>query len=247
MSYLNRRIQNRFILSIVRYLAAIIAIAAVTLLLRVFKLELANQVVVLIYLLPVVLGTVVWGLGPGILAAVLAFLTFNYYYIKPFYTFQVHATQDLILLIIFLIVAVVIAQLIGQARQGERLARSREWEATRLYGRTSELARLQSTRGVSETLAGQTLETFNCARVDLDIPEKADEPPFTAVAGEERSADPPAITCTLATARGYEGEMRLWLKNQKLSREEQRLLDAFTSQGALSMERIRLNSSHQKI
>lgn len=246
MSFLTRRIQNRFFLSIVQYLAAVVSIAVVTLLLQAFKPELANQVIVLIYLLPVVLSTVVWGLGPGVLAAVLAFLTFNYYYVKPLYTFQVHATQDLILLIIFLIVAVVIAQLIGQARQGERLARSREWEATRLYELTSELARLQSTREVAETLAGQTLETFNCARVELDIPEKEDEPPFTAAAGEERSADPPAITCTLATARGYEGEMRLWLKNQKLSREEQRLLDAFTSQGALSMERIRLAKGEKR-
>ncbi len=145
MSFLTRRIQNRFFLSIVQYLAAVISIAVVTLLLQAFKPELANQVIVLIYLLPVVLSTVVWGLGPGVLAAILAFLAFNYYYIKPLYTFQVHATQDLILLIIFLIVAVVIAQLIGQARQGERLARSREWEATRLYQLTSELARLQNT------------------------------------------------------------------------------------------------------
>ncbi len=246
MSFLNRRIQNRFFLSIVQYLAAVVSIALVTLLLQAFKPELANQVIVLIYLLPVVLSTVVWGLGPGVLAAILAFLVFNYYYIKPLYTFQVHANQDLILLIIFLIVAVVIAQLIGQARQGERLARSREWEATRLYQLTSELARLQNTLEVAETLANQTLETFHCARVELDIPKKEDEPPVTAAAGEAPSDDAPVIACSLATARGYEGSMRLWLKTQKLSREEQRLLDAFTSQGALAMERIRLAKGEKR-
>ena len=62
-------IQNRFLSLLLRFLAAILTIAAVTLLLQAFKPELANQVIVLIYLLPVMLSTVLWGLGPGILAA----------------------------------------------------------------------------------------------------------------------------------------------------------------------------------
>lgn len=240
-------IQNRFVLSVVRYLAAIVSIAVVTLLLQMFNIELANQVVVLIYLLPVVLSTVVWGLGPGILAAILAFLAFNYYYILPLYTFQVHATQDLILLIIFLIVAVVIAQLIGQARQGERLARSREWEATRLYELTSDLARLQDIQEIARSLAVQTRETFRCVRVEINIPGRDEEQPVSAGTGEQSLGDDvEVIVNSLATARGYEGEMRLWLANRKLTREEQRLLEAFTGQGALSMERIRLAKGEKR-
>src|SRR3989304_8181392 len=134
--------QNKILNLLLRFLAAILTIAALTFLMQAFKPELANQVIVLIYLLPVMLSTVLWGLGPGIVGAFLAFLTFNYFYLEPLHTLQVHANQDLILLTIFLIVAVVLAQLIGQARQGERLARSREGEATRMYELISALARL---------------------------------------------------------------------------------------------------------
>lgn len=247
MSTLSKIFQNKYISQLLRYLAAILSIILVTLVLQTLKLELANQVTALIYLLPVMLSTVVWGLGPGILAAFLAFLTFNYYYIQPFHTFEVHATQDLILLIIFLIVTVVLAQLIGQARQGERLARSREWEATRMYELISALARLQDTQEIAQSLADHTRETFNGAHVEIHTPDKADDPSVTAVTSEQFAYESlPFIKRSLATSRGHEGEMRLWLANRELTKEEGRLLEAFTSQGALSIERVRLAKGEKR-
>ena len=62
------------------------------------------QIITLIFLLPVILSTVLWGLTPGSWLLSWRFLAFNYYFIQPYYTFQVHKTQDLITLIIFLIV-----------------------------------------------------------------------------------------------------------------------------------------------
>jgi two-component system sensor histidine kinase KdpD len=241
MQTLTNFAQNKIIALLLRFLAVVLTIAAVTLLLQEFKPELANQVIVLIYLLPVMLSTVLWGLVPGILAAFLAFLAFNYYYLVPFYTFQVHATQDLILLIIFLIVAVVLAQLIGQARQGERRARSREWEATRMYELISVLAPLQEIPAVAQALADRTREAFDCTQVEVATLEKKGDPAITARATESAAVDQaPTARIRLDTAREHEGELRLWLAGGNLSPEEQRLLAAFVSQGALSIERIRL-------
>jgi len=241
MRILPNLIQNKFLNLLLRFLAAILTIAALTFLMQAFKPELANQVIVLIYLLPVMLSTVLWGLGPGILAAFLAFLTFNYFYLEPLHTLQVHANQDLILLTIFLIVAVVLAQLIGQARQGERLARSREWEATRMYELISALARLQDVQSVAQVLADQTRETFDCTQVEVTTLEKKDEASAAARSIESAAAiGEPSSRVRLDTAREHEGELCLWLSGGQLSREEQRLLSAFTSQGALAIERIRL-------
>ena len=234
-------IQNKFLNLLLRLLAVMLTISALTLLLQAFKPELANQVIVLIYLLPVMLSTVLWGLGPGILAAFLAFLTFNYFYLEPLHTLQVHANQDLILLTIFLIVAVVLAQLIGQARQGERLARSREWEATRMYELISALARLQEVQAVAQVLADQTRETFDCTQVEVTTLEKQNEPAITTQSLESAAEfGEPTSRIRLETARENEGELRLWRSGGQLSRQEQRLLGAFTSQGALAIERIRL-------
>jgi two-component system sensor histidine kinase KdpD len=241
MRILTNLLQNKIINMLLRLAAAAITTLAVTLLLQTMAAGLANQITVLIFLLPVILSTVLLGLAPGILAVFLSFLSFNYYYIEPLHTFQVHASQDLILLIIFLIVAVVFAQLIGQARAGERLARSREWEATRMYELTSELARLQEVTSVAQALASHTQKAFGCFQVEVYTLSKQDEPSCTETITEgAKISSPPSFRTSLDTARGHEGELRLWLPDRSLTREERRLLAAFASQGALSIERIRL-------
>lgn len=236
-----RLIHNKFILLLLRFVAAALSIAVVTYVLQHFAAQLADQIAVLIFLLPVMLTTVLWGLGPGILAAFLAFFAFNYYYVEPLHTFQVHATRDLIQLTIFLIVAVVLAQLIGQARAGERIARSREWEATRMYELISELARPQDVPSVAQALADHTHETFNCLRVEVKTVGKKEEASISvhsSAAGEATGG--PSLHIPLDTAREHEGDLELWLPDRTRAEAESRLLGAFASQGALAIERIRL-------
>ena len=59
-----------------------------------------HTVLSLLYLLPVVLSSVLWGLGPGALSAIASFLALNYFFVLPYYTLLVHRTQDLLVLIV---------------------------------------------------------------------------------------------------------------------------------------------------
>jgi two-component system sensor histidine kinase KdpD len=269
-------------LFIYRHLAAVGIILAATFAIQPVQPFLALQIIVLIYLLPIMISTVLWGLTPGILASLLAFLAFNYYFIEPYHTLQVHSTQDLITLIIFLIVAVVMSQLIGQAREGVRMARSREWEATRMYELISGLAGLQDSKSIAEVLAAHTFETFGCVRVEAVIkadknrgelivvhPEQVDGisaergnlPQRSASSGTGRGAsggrshaergneeliEDPTTRIPLMTARGAEGEIRIWREPEEFSSEELRLIEAFSSQGALALERVRLTQGENK-
>src|ERR1035437_1613263 len=110
-----------FKFSLVRILAqyalAILVVAVTTFLINLLKNYLSTQVIALLFLLPVVLSTRLWGLGPGILSATCAFLSLNYFFLPPYYALLVHHTQDLLALIVFLIVAVVMSQLLGQAQK----------------------------------------------------------------------------------------------------------------------------------
>lgn len=240
--------KHPYISFILRHLAAILSIAVTTLILKPIEPNLEIQLITLLYLLPVILSTVFWGLTPGVLAAFLAFLAFNYFFIQPYFTFQVHKTQDLITLIIFLIVAVVMSQLIGQARQGLRLAHNREWEATRMYELISALASLQETHSLAQALADHTQETFQSSRVEVTIGNGSGLPAFTVFAPVNSNplGTPPSFSLPLKTARSQEGEMRFWQASSLLSSQETRLLEAYTSQGALSLERIRLAKSENK-
>lgn len=230
-----------------RFLAALLCIALLKLILQPFQSFLEIQIIALLYLLPVMLSTVLWGLIPGVLAGFAAFLVFNYFYIQPFNTLLVHQIQDLITLVIFLFVAVVLSQLIGQAREGIRLARSREWEATRMYELISALSGLQDLQSITRELASHTLETFDFDRIELSIPARIGEGALiTTIPQESTSQDPPTATWPLETARGLEGEMRVWYSRPQLSAQKNRLLETYTSQGALSLERVRLTKGENK-
>ena len=115
------------------YLYAVCFVIAMTLFMRIVTPSLSIQNIVLFYLLPVVLSARLWGFGPGITAAVSAFLYLNYFFIPPFNTLIVHSPEDLLVLIIFLGNAVIVSRLMGRAKDSVDNAHRREQEATRLY------------------------------------------------------------------------------------------------------------------
>jgi two-component system sensor histidine kinase KdpD len=244
---LSKYTKNHLVNILYRHIAALVCAGIVTLILLLFQPFLEIQLIALLFLVPVMLSTVLWGLIPGVLAAMTAFLAFNFYFIQPYHTFAVHKTLDLITLIIFLVVAVLISQLIGQTRRGMQLARSREWEATRMYELISALSGLQDSNSIAQTLAAHTLETFRIDRVDINIAAREEKPAIRVSVPAGATIDGAATIHTfLETARGKEDEMFLWDKQSRLSSEELRLLSAYCSQGALSLERIHLAKSENK-
>lgn len=104
------------------YIPAILSIALTTVLLYSMRGVLDTPLIALLYLLPVGASASAWGLAAGIIAALSAFLCFNYFFITPHFTLTVHSPSDLVVLFVFLVVAVVISQLVGRARQGQTLA-----------------------------------------------------------------------------------------------------------------------------
>ena len=107
---------------IFHYIPAFLSIAATTALLHLLRGVLDTPLIALLYLLPVGASASLWGLVAGIIAALAAFLSFNYFFINPFFTLIVHSPSDLVVLFVFLVVAVVISQLVGRARAGQASA-----------------------------------------------------------------------------------------------------------------------------
>ena len=232
---------NRLPRFLIENIGTTLIIVVVTLILKWLEGLMEIQVIALLYLLPVLATTVFWGLSSGILAGLLAFLAFNFAFIQPYYTFHIHKTQDLITLIIFLIVAVVLSQFVGQAREAVRLAKKREWEATRMYELISDLAGLAEIQNVMSVLADKLLVTFNLDQVEIITQDRLSSSNLTLVKPvDSEPAGDCDLTAPMFTARNTEGEIRLWSKQKILTAEESRLLAAFAHQGALAIERIHL-------
>ena len=231
-----------------RYIFATLTIGLTTALLYLWRARLGTPLMALLYLLPVGLSTAFWGLGPGVLTAVWAFLAFNYFFIEPRLTLVVHRTEDTLVLLVFLVVAVAISQLVGRAQAGLAAARARERETTRLYELSTALAGLLDVQALGRTLSELVKSTFQADRVELAA--GGDEAfPFSTVRlpqeGPGASAAP-TRAAVLQTARGQLGEIRLWRDSAPLSDSEDRLLRTFASQGALALERARLAEAEQR-
>jgi two-component system, OmpR family, sensor histidine kinase KdpD len=234
-------------LALVALTTALVALA--TSLLTPVHASLDIQSIALIYLFPVLLCTYLWGLPAGVLAAFTSFLVYNFFFIPPFYTLAVQKGQDLVSLIIFLIIAVVTSQLIGQARAGMQLARRREHEATQMYRLISALAGLQDDQDIARAVARITLEALQITRAEVllsgpgGLRQAASSPDLP---GGLLDVDTPERISPLRTARGEEGQLRLWLGRGEFGPEEERLLAAFSSQAALAFERTRLTRSETR-
>ena len=227
-----------------QYLRSFVLIAFITAIFFALRDVLDKTLIALIYLIPLGFITAFWGLGPGITSAVLTFVTFNYFFIQPYHTFAVHNPTDVVILIVFLIVAVVVSQLIGRAQAGQAMATAREREATQLYELSVALAGLHDDHAIAEILAKHIQAISQGEAVELNI---MGAQPFVFHLPE---SDPPTRTPELIVpiqaVRGVLGEIRLWRTAPAISSGARRLLQTFASQGALALERALLAQAESR-
>jgi two-component system sensor histidine kinase KdpD len=227
-----------------KYLLAFVLITSMTGTFFLLREALDTTLIALLYLIPLGMITAQLGLGPGITSALVTFLVFNYFFIQPYYTFTVHQPTDVVILIVFLVVAVVISQLVARAQAGLAAATAREREATQLYELSTALAGLPNDHAIVQILAKQVHAVAEGEYVELIVtgthsflyrlPEST--PP----------ARPPELVVPIEAARGLLGEIRLWRVAPAISSSEKRLFQTFASQGALALERAWLAQAESR-
>jgi len=232
------------------YLLAILVTALFTLVFLPFRTAGGQDHTVfsLLYLLPVVISSVLWGLGPGALVALISFLALNYFFVPPYYTLLVHHTQDLLVLIVFLIVSITIGQLVGRVSKSLAESTARERDAIHLYELIMHLAGLQDEQEIVSALAEQTLIAFRAGRVDVLVEQQGSTPAHHIKLEDRSRLDQPAeenpsYIAPLQFARGFLGEIKVWRGKSLLTPAEERLLHTFASQGVLALERVRLSQA----
>ncbi|GHO67906.1 hypothetical protein KSC_067980 [Ktedonobacter sp. SOSP1-52] len=111
----------------------ILSSLAVTLCLYLLRLYPTIPNVSLIYLLIVLVLASTRGLYAATVASVVAFLSFDYFLVPPFYTFSIAKSEEWLALFIFLVTAIFTGQLAAALRQRAQQATMRESETRALY------------------------------------------------------------------------------------------------------------------
>ncbi|WP_427181025.1 ATP-binding protein [Paenibacillus sp. TC-CSREp1] len=115
------------------YLSVTFGIILLTVLLHIIGMsdDLVN--VALVYLFPVLVSAVFWGMGPAVYAATLSVIMFDFFFVPPYLSFTVEDLRYLISFVVYLAVAIMTASLAGRLRQQLDRVKSREATTNALY------------------------------------------------------------------------------------------------------------------
>ena len=98
------------------YPASVLIVAGTVGLLKLFP-ALTDSSVVLLLLLAVFFCASLWQSGPGVLAALLATLSFNFFFLPPLYTFTIQDPRNVAALFVFLVSGLLIGRLSALSRR----------------------------------------------------------------------------------------------------------------------------------
>ncbi len=230
------------------------------------------QSVALILLFTVALLPLRFGMGPVLLSAGLSALVWDFLFIPPLYTFSVSRVPDVLMLLMYFCIALVLGVLTTRTRAQERAVRLREGRAVALYTLSRDLSLARTKDAVAEAAVANVKKFFDAevvlclGQTDGDI-FTAPHPASTLTVGEkelsvaawvywnEKQAGRFTDTLPSASATYYPmsgpryplGVLGVRLRGEnKLSIEQETLLENFIRQIASAIERETLNELTKK-
>jgi two-component system, OmpR family, sensor histidine kinase KdpD len=207
---------------------------------------LSTSVVALLYLVPVVISSAVWGIFAGAAASILSFLIFNYFFLPPYYNFRVAHPQDFLAMIVLLSVAILISLLMARAQANLQRAKDRERDAIQLSALSFDLVGKTDGCAIANILAQRLAEYFVDSVTEIEVIQPGEKVFVRCPPSRDLMKTPPEKRLPLSSPRGSFGEIRIWGLPEDIKPEEERLLQTFASQGALALDRAILSIRDQQ-
>lgn len=185
----------------------------------------------LLYLAAVVVVSLVGGLYPGLVAAVVATLLVDYFFTTPVHTLDIARSDNVVGLLVFVLVAVAVSVVVDQAARRTRQAARSRAEAEALATLSGDVLRGERTL---PALLARARELFALDEVALF--EQVDGQEVLVERAGAAAADAPLTELPVADG------VRLELRGRPVAAADLRVLGAFTAQAAVSIERGRLKA-----
>ncbi len=254
----------------VEYGLALLTFIGVSLLNLFLKRWIGYEAIALVYLLAVVLLALFVGRGPILLGAALTALGWGYLFAPPLYSFRIGSSYDKMMVAMYFVVALTVAQLTARLRE-ERIAEHKREEHSRaLYLFTRELADARDQADIMKRVVSQLGNAFK-ADFALVIPSTKEDIAGAVtgtwtltdrergLAGQAIATNKPVglspasaaqtdgIYLPLSAGGGPMGALAVRQKHsEELGREQLELLENLTKQTALVLDRQRLRDAEIK-
>ena len=145
----------------------------------------------LLYLLIIGLIAGLRGVRPAMLAAILAFLAWDFFFLPPYHTFRISDPKDWIALIAFLIVGIAMGLQTGRMRDREAVALSREREMALLNRFSAQLVSEIAVEEMAASLSAEIGRVIGAGSVALFLadPAKGLAPVFTPTSSSAEGSE----------------------------------------------------------
>lgn len=231
---------------------------------------LGYQTVALILLFVVSMLPLIFGPGPVLLSAILSPVLWNYFFVPPKFTVFISRTEDILMFIMFLIIATVTGILTTKIRQREKAVLLREERAVALYNLADDLSKSKDLDEVIGQSVKNLNKVFNSEVIFLLLDSDTNKLVFTnpeeksisekefsvaqwvftnrKKAGHYTESLPFAefIYYPLLGPRDIYGVVGIKMKDDILYREKEILIDNFIKQSGAAVEREILNKTANK-
>ena len=158
-----------------------------------------------VYLVAVVVTALASGTLGAVVAALGAFLTYDFLFTEPRLTFSIREPGEWVSVVLLLFVGIVVGQLAALQRARTQLARDREREARALFRLSRALATRDTTPAVLPEVCGYLREETSLERVWITI---GSDDSSERVAADSAAADArPALPRILHTLRRMPGDL----------------------------------------
>ena len=254
------------------YLWAVVATATSTAIawLMFDRFDLAN--LIMVYLLGVVVVAARYGRGPSVLSSFLSVLLFDFCFVQPQFSFSVSDSQYLVTFAVMLLVGLVISSMTASTLYQAKIAGHRERRIASLYAMSRELAATRGEENILRIAVKHVAEVFeaqavvllpeetgrivypkgdgtaqSCHGSDLSVAQWVYDHGQMAGQGTDTLPGGEVVYLPLNASSGMIGVLALLPLNPARIAlpEQQRLLETFTSQIALALERVRLAAEAQ--
>jgi two-component system sensor histidine kinase KdpD len=229
--------------------------------------------VAMLFLLAVVVVAYRYHRGPAIVASLLSIAAFDFGFVPPYYTFNVHNTAFFLTFAVMLGVALSMSQLTGRIREQAEEAQEREHLARALYAMSRELAEAPSVsdqiaivrKHIANAGGGEVRILLDDGESEAGVSRWPDDGVFESVAvrvaatwayergesagwGTSQCAEAEALVVPLRSPTRTAGivVLRPDQPDESLPAPSRRLVEALADQAAVSFERALLAERHER-
>jgi two-component system sensor histidine kinase KdpD len=227
---------------------------------------------VMVYLLGATVAALRLGRGPASVAAVANIIAFDYFFVPPRFTLAVSDFQYVVTFAVMLVVTLIIATLVANVRAQTRVAGARERRTALLYGMSRELTATREPEDLARVAVKHVAETFtgravvllpdsngrlhyprsapmpgSLSSADLSVAQWVFDHKVPAGLGTDTLPGTPAQYLPLIGARHTLGVLAVQPTQRRrvLLPEQRHLLETFSFQIALALERAESLAGHE--